>query len=538
MKSISVTLLKSWLDDDAELALLDVREHGQYGEEHLFFAVSLPYSTLEIDAPRLLPRKSVRIVVYGNASSGHVIDAYAARLQELGYTDISVLDGGIEAWRQAGAAVFSGVNLPGKTFGELVEHICETPRLTAVELRDKLRGQAEKIVVLDGRPVAEYRKMNIPGSICCPNAELPLRVGALVPDPQATIVVSCAGRTRGIIGAQTLINVGVPNKVYALENGTQGWFLSGFELEHGSTRTYDQVAPDIPRETLAQSKKRAIALAREFAIPTVTCEEVLGWLQKTEASVFVCDVRTPEEHERDHLPGVVQHTPGGQLIQAVDQYVGVQKSKIVLFNPDGIRATVVATWLKQMGRDVALLADVEGLRGCSPQTPAIASLPNVTWLEQQRLADFLQTGERETVWDARPSQAFRRAHVKGARWLIRSMLPGNTLMRPHDPALLIGDSRAKIELLARDLRKQGAAARIHGCVVDAAFPDDSGLEIVRDSHEPPDAECVDYLFFVHDRHDGNKEAARRYLQWETNLVSQLGDSELKRFSVKRRPQAT
>ncbi|WP_459655385.1 rhodanese-like domain-containing protein, partial [Achromobacter xylosoxidans] len=74
------------------------------------------------------------------------------------------------------------------------------------------------------------------------------RAHGLAPDPKTTIVVNCAGRTRSIIGAQTLINLGVPNPVYALENGTQGWYLADFELDHGASRRYEDAvaAADIP----------------------------------------------------------------------------------------------------------------------------------------------------------------------------------------------------------------------------------------------------------------------------------------------------
>lgn len=44
---------------------------------------------------------------------------------------------------------------------------------------------------------------------------------------QTPIVVNCAGRTRSIIGAQSLINAGLRNPVYALRNGTIGWTLAG-----------------------------------------------------------------------------------------------------------------------------------------------------------------------------------------------------------------------------------------------------------------------------------------------------------------------
>jgi len=65
--------------------------------------------------------------------------------------------------------------------------------------------------------------MNIPGSISVPGAELVLRARALAPDPKTRVIVNCAGRTRSIIGTQSLVNAGIPNPVAALRNGTIGW---------------------------------------------------------------------------------------------------------------------------------------------------------------------------------------------------------------------------------------------------------------------------------------------------------------------------
>jgi len=224
MKTATPTQLKAMLRDRAEIALLDVREAGQFGESHLLFATPLPYSRLERDAGALVPGKSTRVVVCDDGVLG-VAGRAAKRLRALGYTDVSVLDGGTRAWAAAGYMLFAGVNVPSKTFGELVEHACHTPRVTVQELA-RMQAAGEDLVILDGRPFAEYQKMSIPGGICCPNAELPYRVSSIVRDSKTRIVVNCAGRTRSIIGAQTLINFGVPNPVVALENGTQGWVLA------------------------------------------------------------------------------------------------------------------------------------------------------------------------------------------------------------------------------------------------------------------------------------------------------------------------
>src|SRR5690606_36561480 len=97
---ISAATLKAMLHDGQEIALLDVREHGQYGEAHLFYAASLPYSRLELDIHRLVPRKQVRIVVYdgGDEASRDVAGRAALRLQALGYAQVMILEGGARAW--------------------------------------------------------------------------------------------------------------------------------------------------------------------------------------------------------------------------------------------------------------------------------------------------------------------------------------------------------------------------------------------------------------------------------------------------------
>lgn len=526
LQYIDARQLKAWIHDDAELALLDVREHGQYGESHLFFAVPLPYSTLELEIERMVPRKSARVVVYGDNTSAGAVSASARILSRLGYTSVRALQGGIEAWKQAGYSTFAGVNLPSKTFGELAEHAYGTPSVSADELHKMLNDENENIVVLDGRPVQEYRKMNIPGAICCPNGELALRVGELVPDPKTTIVINCAGRTRSIIGAQTLINLDIPNKVYALENGTQGWYLADYPLEHKSSRVYPQV---ISEGSLAALRERSAGLVRKFALPSASAEQVRTWLADGERSVFLCDVRTEEEYREDGLPALVQHAPGGQLIQATDQYVGVRKARIVLFDSDGIRAPVVASWLKQLGWEVYLLPDLAGLEGL-PAAPDQRVARQAAVVPRDTLAGFVAGHPGVRVLDARPSQEFRKARIEGSTWVVRPTLLERAAGGQRGPVLLLGPDQGRLGLLAQDLASAGFAD-VHLAVVDTAFLRASGLPLRTDDGALADSECIDYLFFVHDRHDGNKEAARKYLEWETNLVSQLDEQERNTFSI-------
>ncbi len=506
--------LKGWLHDGNEIALLDVREHGQYGESHLFYAAPVPYSRLEADIVRLAPRRGVRVVVYDEGGADETAAHAASALRGLGYTQVHRLAGGIEQWRRDGYAAFAGVNVPSKTFGELAEEVFHTPRIGARELAERQR-RGDDLIVLDGRPYAEYQKMSIPGGICCPNGELALRAHTLAKDPTTTIVVNCAGRTRSIIGAQTLINLGVPNPVFALENGTQGWYLEDFKLDHGAQRRYDDtVAP----EDLPALVRRSADLAERHNVPRVNASQVQAWLDDAGRSTFLCDVRSAEEFAQGSLPGA-QHTPGGQLIQATDQYLAVRGARIVVFDAEGVRAPVVASWLRQMGWDASVLQ--EGVAAALKATVVPADAPSVTVLDDTALAAASARGAQ--LVDIRASMRYRATHIAGAQWSIRPRF-ADLALDAAQPVVLLADELAVAAWAAADLRARG----IRDVKVNLGSPagwSAVGLALQSTPDEPADRDCIDYLFFVHDRHDGNKAAARQYLAWETNLVKQIDERE-------------
>ena len=510
------------LHDGAEIALFDVREAGQFGESHLLFATPLPYSRLEFDIVTLAPRKSVRIVLCDDGESG-VAELAARRLEDSGYTDVAILDGGTTGWAESGHTLFAGVNVPSKLFGELVEHAYHTPRITARELV-RMKEAGEDFVLFDGRPVHEHQKMTIPGSTCCPNAELPYRIASMVRNPSTTIVVNCAGRTRSILGAQTLINFGVPNPVYALENGTQGWRLADFELEYNAARKY----PDkIDEAALPAQQTAARKLMARFSIATVTAQDAEAWFDDGNRTTYLCDVRTPEEFNAGSLPGAV-HAPGGQLIQATDQWVGVRNARIVLVDGgETVRAPVVASWLKQLGFEVHVLED--GVRsGLAAPQPSKPHLPQPPALSAADLKRALDAGTC-TVFDLGPSMRFRKAHVPGSRWSIRPRLAA-AAKSANEPIVLVADDADIARLAATDLIEAGLKD-VRLLAGGLAAWTRAGLGSNASPDTPPDAECIDYLFFVHDRHAGNRAAMKRYLDWETGLIAQLDQADKALFRV-------
>jgi cystathionine beta-lyase len=515
-QTITSAQLQQWLFDGQEIALFDVREHGQYGEAHLFHGQNLPYSRLEIEAPRLAPNPAVRLVIY-DQTGNDIAPRAASRLEALGYQHVHILQGGTDAWQAAGLQLFAGVHVPSKAFGELVEEASHTPHITASELA-QWQARGEPLLVLDGRPFDEYRKMTIPGSICCPNGELGYRLPALVNDETTPIVVNCAGRTRSIIGAQTLIDLGVKNPVYALENGTQGWYLADLQLEHGSTRRYpDQVAPD------ALSKQRAAAqsLAQKTGVETVSAGQVAEWAKDQTRSLFLCDVRTAEEFASATLPGA-QHTPGGQLIQSTDLYVGVRHARIVLIDSDGIRAPIVAGWLRQLGHQAYVLADGVNSGLALPVAPGVNASALQT-VSVQAAADALKD-QAIALIDLRPSTRFRKAHIDGSRWSIRPLLAGAVADETR-PLVLLADSPEVAQLAVQELPEtQRAQVRLLDGGVSAWQA--AGLPLVEGATRLADDQCIDFLFFTHDRHSGNKDAARQYLAWEIGLLAQMTEQEI------------
>jgi rhodanese-related sulfurtransferase len=521
MKRVDAKALDAWLHDGAEIALLDVREHGQYGESHLFFGVPLPWSRLELEAPRLLPCKATRIVACDDGALG-VAEHAARRLEALGYARVHVLEGGTAAWQRAGHPLFKGVNVPSKTFGELVEHGCHTPRISAAELAAMQRAGSD-VAILDGRPLAEFRKMSIPGARCCPNGELAYRVAAMVPDPRTPIVVNCAGRTRSIIGAQTLIDLGIPNPVYALENGTQGWYLADLVLDHGATRGYPE-SVDGPSSEAARARARS--LGERHGVRFIDDREAAGWLADGARTTYLLDVRTAEEFAARTLGGAV-HAPGGQLLQATDQWIAVRGARVLVLDSDGVRAPVVASWLRRMGHDASVLAaGIESRVAAKIGKPA---LPDVAPIAADALAAALRA-DAVTVVDVRSSMAYRKAHIPGSVWSIRPRLGDVAPTLGGRGVVLVADEPGVAAIAAHDLARANPAS--------VAWLSEGLGEWQRAGHpvestpgNPPDAECIDYLFFVHDRHEGNKEAARRYLAWETQLLSQLEEADLASYRL-------
>src|SRR6516164_924669 len=347
-ETVTAAQLRDRLHSGSEVAIVDVREEGSFHERHLLMASCLPLSRLELLAPGLLPRRTAPIIVCDNSEG--LAERAAVRLTQGGYTDVSVLAGGVVAWEAAGFPVYSGVHVPSKAFAEVVEHECATPWISAEELAQRQK-RGERMGIFDSRSYEEYHSNTIPGAVSVPGAELVYRFNELVPSPDTFVVVNCGGRTRSIIGAQSLIDAAVPNRVVSLKDGTMAWHLAGLGVVAGATGR----APEVSAEGATTARQRADAVAQRYDVPVIDRATLARWQREADRrTLYVMDVRDPAEYRAGHLPESVM-APGGQLVQETDSWLGVWGSRVVLVDDTGVRARMTASWLRRMGWDAVVL---------------------------------------------------------------------------------------------------------------------------------------------------------------------------------------
>src|SRR5215472_11941612 len=418
--SITGAELRRRYQAGSEIAIVDARGEGSFHDRHLLMASCLPLSRLELIAPGLLPRCSAPIVVCDDMSPGGegLAERAAARLIAGGYTDVSVLAGGVKAWETAGVPGYSGVHVPSKAFAEVVEHEYGTPWISAEELAERQK-RSEKMAIFDSRSYEEYHSNSIPGATSVPGAELVYRFDELVPSPDTFVVVNCGGRTRSIIGAQSLIDAGVPNRVVSLKDGTMAWHLAGFGVVAGATSR----APEISAEGIAAARKRAEAVARRYGVPVIDRATLAQWQREADRrTLYVMDVRDPAEYRAGHLPGSAM-APGGQLVQETDSWLGVWGARVVLVDDSGVRARMTASWLRRMGWDAAVLDG--GLEGVELERGAPepkSDLFPLTGAEPPKIEPRDLQANRAVVVDLALSRHHRQGHIPGAWFAIRARI--------------------------------------------------------------------------------------------------------------------
>ena len=522
MKTISPAGLRGLLEGGGELALVDVREELIYSQGHLLLARSVPLSRFELKFTRLVPRHGTPIVLCDDNDG--LAERAAAILLRNGYGNLRILAGGAAAWAAAGFELFSGVNVPSKAFGEYIEHAEGTPSISADELAQLLRDGRD-LVVLDSRPFDEYARVSIPTSTNVPGAELVLRAREVAPSALTTVVVNCAGRTRSIIGAQSLINAGLPNKVVALRNGTMGWSLAGLTCDGGKNRRAPHASPD----KLRWAQSAAWRVAEACGVGRIDPPILEAWRRDRSRTLYLFDVRDPSEYEAGHFPGAVS-APGGQLVQATDQYIGTLGARVVLVDDAEVRAAMTASWLRQMGfADVYVMASA-GTEKARPVAPVLdAEIHPAGAIDCKELNELLAR-RAATVIDLSLSRNYLARHIPGAWFAIRTRLAQALKKIPGDAPLVLTSEDGVLAKLAVAEAAQLRAPPARFLQGGNAAWADAGYSFSTEAQMAD--EPVDQWRKPYERSGDTAEAMRDYLAWETDLLPRIardGSLQFDRF---------
>ena len=523
--AIDPSALQALLASDEPYAYIDVRERGEFARAQIAGTSPVNRGTLESRLPLMVPDTRVPVVVL--CDDGRRSALAAETLERMGYGDVKVLAGGVEAWQRQELPVRSGWGVHGKEYGERVAHDGAVTHMSAPELARR-RAAGEDVVVVDVRSREEYLRGHVPDTYHIPGGNLLVDAPRLPLNDGTTLVVSCAGRTRGILGAKLLHDNGFDN-VYALENGVMGWFLSGQDIAEGPGRELPALAS---AKRIAWIQRATDALASTKGVRRCPLETFRG-VYDSDRVFYLLDVRLPEEFQAGHVPRAIS-LPLGQMALAHENFLAVRAAPVFLISEDDLRPVWASSLLQQLGfRDVLVLdGGLQRWRDAGLPLEQGTPEPAVYGLDEARAAtSFIDAAGLQAHLDAsglaldvRSIGEYGFAHIPGTRWLPRGRLELDIEAAAPDrdaPMVIVCDNGTRSTLAAGTLRELGyiKAEVLEGgtrawesngrTLVD-------GLEGTGVSTEDAQAD------FGHSVWRGalgkSREDMERYLSWEIDLV--------------------
>jgi rhodanese-related sulfurtransferase len=317
--------------------------------------------------------------------------------------------------------------------------------------------------------------------------------------------------------------------------------MAGLELETGSTRV--ELPPASPA-ALAKAEAFAARIAAEDGVRSLAVPALRELMARADReNVYLIDVRTSDEYARGHIPGF-QWFPGGQAVQRADDLVAVKKGHVVFACDGRVRATVAASWFRQMGfpnvyvvdggttawvaggQTLATSAAAAGPRGYDEGIGGALPAGYEAARSQVELLDPAALEKRRAGADAPlvifvdTSRDFSSGHVPGARWVPRGWLElaiGDVAPTKETPVVVTCADGLNAVLAGATLRALGyqhVAVLAEGMQAwaRAGLPVERGLSGVMN---PPS----DVLTMGTDR---TWAEAIQYLRWEEELGKKYG----------------
>lgn len=499
-------------------AFFDVREVGEAQKGHVPGATFLPRRMIEFRLPELLSALNTGIVIYDGGGQDHRALRAAETMAKLGYSDVSIMDGGLLEWQAAGFEVATGWNVPCKDFGERLLVSTDVPYMTADELAERI-AKGENLGVFDVRTPEEYSEGSLPVSTSAPSFEWSLHVGDWAKAYDG-VIIHCAGRTRSIFGTATGRLLGMKN-LWALENGTMGWRLSNRDLASGQARTLPQPSDD----SIASVRELAMKIAGDEGVellsPSALSKRADERLNKL---IYIFDTRDGKAFRAGHISHSIW-LPGGQACQRADDFAAVPGADIVFVDDNDARAAMTAYWYRRMGFPSVFVLEGgvpswqnEGLpidagRGRTPPLGLNAAKAASEAVSMETLAELLAANPSPCVVDVGKSSDFKAQHIIGADWIPRGYLEERIASVADVGSLVVVTAKDPMQAAfgAAALRELGYASvkwlYAPGSKWADVLPTETGVS-------GPDNDANDTLAIPYKK---TKKEMIEYLEWEEEL---------------------
>ena len=498
---MSYGLFAALYDAGTSFSLIDSRERRDYVAGHWFGSTNIPLSLFSTRLGYLFqePDFPIHFLDWQDKASAEAIH----QLKAIGFSNITIHN--TQKPAMMGRGFVKGEYVWSKAFGEVVAHEIDLPEVTP----EQYLADYQDAQLFDVRPTAEYQDFTLPKSQSLPNSLLLANVQALK-DTGKMSLLHCAGRTRSIIGAFTLMASGFDGPFAVFRGGTQAWQLDGYEREHGANRLFaaDCEASDAVANFLHRWQIPATQIKADGLVAFVADH-------KTELLFDVSD----DGATGQALAHSVIKISGTNLIQQTDRSIARYHVPVVLFDQgSGSRATFAAFWLRCMGFSVTIayldapIAAFETITNTVTNNTASNDESSVTPFAATQL-DIWQK-DKIALYDFRPSKAFISGHIVNSHWQNIGAILGQP--PANKPIAIIVNNSEQGRMLADCLIRHGwqiAGVYLwHDGDFDTAALATGGLDLPFD--EPA-------LFAG--RHHGVLQDARDYLAWEENLPSEIDE---------------
>ena len=454
------------------IALIDVRDRKTYVDEHPVFSINAPIDSLEEKLNQLFGSETGVALIIGQEET---LSLWAATvITQITNLQPRLIDGGFSSWKNSGLPTWGGEYTPSKAFGEWVE---DTGNIRTIA--PKAAMEAPPRYQFDVRPFLEYQKFSLPDSIHCSTG----RLGALSIS-NSSIYVHCAGRTRGIIAAQTMADHDFEAPVHFIIGGTQGWELAGGDRSFNNERSAVNL---LSNESMA---RKAHHLIEKFNLPVVTKDCEKQW-SKTGTHYRLITVSEDQIADNDISPTT--------LIQSTDQYLGTHNLPIVVQGPNQLDCAVSVLWLRRMGWDAQLREKYIPEPVPSRHDTTISVNWDANWLDV------------DCIFDIRSSKAFKRSRLNNSKWLPRSKF---TAISKFDRCLFVCDY-SQITHTTELVEQLGLSEPV--CIDWNSIP----AHLIDTSDIDLETQPIDQARFFPNRHLGDLKDAQGYLDWEHSLLPAL-----------------